>query len=512
MRELYGDTYNNERYTDETVLYKNKLIDPVTLSAGLTYLWGKDSEMFPLLSLTEGQNGLVSLSPKTLNDTQYVWNVMGRMSHVSKVVALVGGHSYPGKGFQPFKVIMEDDTFLRYYGATTADKQSNLRIQGDPVRLGTNRYEFTFRINTADPSAYVAASNFTAGTYWVMAPPSVAASHSDGTSSRSQSPGKWTNQFGYLRFSKNIAGNVANKVVNIEFDLEGGGTTNLWMPHEMKQFEIDRRLMLEEDLWSSIYNRDEYGVIHLIDEETGKPIPKGAGVKEILKTTDQYEAYSTLTVEKLDSVVNRLFANRIDKTPMELVLYTGSGGFRMFNDAIKADAGGNSYYQKLGMEEIMSGKDGYLSYGKYFAQYKTIEGHILTIKRASIFDNGLYAELDKANGNMYKGFPHESYNIIILDQSMTDGGERNIQLVAEKGREVLTGVYKGLTPLPDSWGAIGDGKLLSSKKSPLPDSWGAIGDGKLLSSKKDEASYEVFVSQGLTMKNYTTSYYMEFSR
>ena len=387
---------------------------------------------------------------------------------------------------------MESDSVPRFYGITTADKQNTLRVQSEPIKVGSNRWEYTLRINTADDAEYVAASNFVAGTYWVTAPPSVAASRSDGTSSRSQSPGKWTNQFGFLRFSKNITGNVANKVVNVEFDLEGGGKTNLWMPHEMKQFEIDRRLMLEEDLWSSKYNRDEYGIIHLVDEETGLPIPKGAGLKEILKVTDQYQTYSTLTVDGLDAVVNRLFANRIDKTPMELVLYTGSGGFRMFNEAIKAEAGANSYYHKMGMEEVMSGKDGYLSYGKYFAQYKTIEGHILTVKRASIFDNGLYAELDKANGNMYKGFPFESYNIMILDQSMTDNGERNIQLVAEKGREILTGVYKGLTNLPGSWGAIGSDKLLSSKK--------------------DEASYEVLISQGITMKNYTTSFFMEFTR
>ncbi len=492
MRELYTDTYNNERYTDENVLYKNKLIDPVSLSTALTYLWGKDSEMFPLLSLTEGQSGLVSLTPKTLNDTQYTWNVMGRMKHVSKVVALIGGQSYPGQGFQPFQVVMEDDTFLRYYGATTADKLNNLRVQGDPIRDGANRYIYTFRINTANPAEYVAASNFIAGTYWVQAPPSVAGAYSEGTSSRSQAPGKWTNQFGFLRFSKNISGNIANKVTNIEFDLEGGGKTNLWMPHEMKQFEIDRRLMLEEDLWNSVYNRDQYGVIHLIDEKTNQPIPKGAGIKEILKTTDQYETYSVLTVDKLDSVVNRLFSNRVDKTPMELIFYTGSGGIRMFNEAIKNEAGTQSYYQALGEKEITSGKDGYLSYGTYFNQFKTIDGHIITIKKASIFDNGLYAEMDKANGNMYKGFPDTSYDIILLDQSMTSDGDRNIQLVAEKGREILTGVYRGLTNLPDSWGAIGSEKLLSSKT--------------------DEASYEVLMSQGITMKNYTTSYYMKFSR
>lgn len=492
MRELYSDSYNNERYTDENVLYKSKLISEVQLSSALTYLWGKDSEMFPLLELTEGQNGLISLKPQTLNDTQYTWNVMGRMSHTIKVISLVTATTYPGQGCQPFEVIFEGDAVARYYGMTTPDKQNTVRVQSEPERLGGNRYKYKLRINTADLSEYVAASNFTAGSYWVMAPPSVPGAMSDGTASRSQTPGKWTNQFGFLRFSKNITGNVANKVVNIEFDTESGKKTNLWMPHEMKQFEIDRRLMLEEDLWSSKYNRDEYGIIHFIDDETGRPIPKGAGIKEILRTTDQYETFSTLTIDKLDQIVNRLFSNRIDKTPMELILYTGSGGIRMFNKAIFNEANGNSYYQRLGESEIRSGKDGYLSYGAYFNQYKTIDGHIITVKKASIFDNGLYAEMDKMNGNVYEGFAHESYNFILLDQSMTSAGERNIKLVAEKGREIITGVYKGMTNLPDSWGAIGDSKLIATKK--------------------DEASYEVLMSQGVNMDNYTTSYFMEFSR
>ena len=113
------------------------------------------------------------------------------------------------------------------------------------------------------------------------------------------------------------------------------------------------------------------------------------------------------------------------------------------------------------------------------------------MKRANIFDHGTRAELDRDNGRIYNGFPHESYNMILLDMSLTDDGQRNVQLVGEKGREVITGVYKGLTPLPASWGAIGSDKLLSSKK--------------------DEASYEVFVSQGITLKNYTTSYFFEFA-
>ena len=81
MRELYQTKYNSEKFTDVNMLYKNDLIDTPMLSRNLTYLYGKDTEMFPLLSLTEGQNGLTSLPRKELNDTQYTWPVIGRMKH-----------------------------------------------------------------------------------------------------------------------------------------------------------------------------------------------------------------------------------------------------------------------------------------------------------------------------------------------------------------------------------------------------------------------------------------------
>ena len=492
MKELYSTKYNSETYTDENILYKNNLIDTPTLSRGLTYLYGKDSELFPLLSLTEGQNGITSLKKKELNDTQYTWNVMGRMKHTSVVVALANSsNTKPGLGYSTFEVDFEDNMLLKFYGATSPDKAHNVRIQGTPIKVGVKQYRVKLVLNTSNPDEYIDLSNFSAGSAWVMSAPSVAASKSDGTTSNSMAPGKWTNQFGYSRFSKPIAGNV-DRVCNIEFDLEGGGTTNMWMPWEMKQWEIDRRLMLEEELWNGKYNRDKYGQIHLKDQESGEPIPKGAGLKEILKTTGQYDTYGTLTLAKIDSIITSLFSNRVDSTPMELVFYTGSGGIRAFNQAIKNSAAGNSYYDKLGQEEIMSGKDGYLSYGKYFMQYKTVDGHIITLKKAKLFDQGLLAELDRANGNMYNGLPNESYNMMLLDMSNNDDGERNIQLVGEKGREVVTGVYKGMSPLPGAWGSIGSGKLMSTKK--------------------DEASYEVFVSQGISMKNYTTSYFLKFEK
>jgi len=495
MREIKTVQYNSEEYTDQNVLYKNRLIDPVTLSNGLTYLYGKDSDMLTLMSLTEGQKGFTSIVPKLVNDSQYVWNVMGRMKHTSKVVGLANAsNTKPGLGGSVFEVDFEDDWFKRFYTITSPDKEFTCRIQGNPTQLASNKFRVRLILLTGNSSSYVTLDNFNGGKAWVMGAPLIAASKSDGTTSNSMSPGKWTNQFGLYRFGKQIAGNIANKVVNIELDTvtESGekGTMSAWMPFEMKLFEIDRRILLEEELWNSRYNRDANGVIFNKDEQTGEPLPRGAGIKDILYTTGQFETYGKLTLSKIDSIINKIYSNRVDDTPMELVLVGGKGAAREFNNAVKEAARGNSYYEKLGIEEITSGKDGFLSYGKYFNQYKTIDGHIITFKPSRLFDVGLYAELDRANGNMYQGLPHSSYDLFLLDFSITNGGERNIQLVAEKGREIITGIYKGMSPLPGAWGALASDKLISTKI--------------------DEASYEVIVSQGINMSNYMTSYWLKF--
>lgn len=489
MRELYSVQYDSKVYTDENLLYKHKLIDPVRLSKNFTYLYGRDSDMFPLLGMTEGQNAFQSIKPKVLNDTQYFWDVMGRMKHTARVVGLVGSNPTPGKGFQPFEMDFETNWLHAYYSAYSPDQKYAVRIQAEPKRQASGFYRALVRImNTTNPDTYVPLDNFAAGKAWVMGATSVAASLSDGTTSNQMFPGKLTNQFGFQRYSKQIAGNVANKVTVYEFDLEGGGKTKYWIPFEMKLWEQERRLLNETDLWVSEYNRDEHGVIHLIDERTGLPIPKGAGVKEMLREFGQYDTYGPiLTKAKIDNTLTRCFDNRVDDTPTEIILYTGTGGARMFHQMVMNDAVGNNFFVALG-DQIVTGGE-YMSYGKYFNQYKTIDGRIVTVKVVKMFDHGLFAEQNRENGQMHNGLPWFSYTMVFLDHSKSNDGERNIQLVAEEGREYITGVYRGLTPLPGAWGGIPEG---------------------LLSTREDMAAYEVMTSQGISIKNPTTSFWLDF--
>jgi len=227
MRELQTTLYDNRGYTDENVLYKHRLIDPVQLSKNITFLYGKDSDMFPLLTNTEGQGFTKSIKPKLLNDTQYEWSVMGRMVHTSVVFGLQNATNVkPGLGFTPFGVIFEDDRFIPQYGAYSPDGLHQVRIQSKE-KLANGKWLYEMILQGSNPNEFVDLGNFISGKSWVMTVPTVSASKSDGNASNSMSPGKMTNQFGFNRFSKNIAGNVANKITVFEFDTESGGKTNL---------------------------------------------------------------------------------------------------------------------------------------------------------------------------------------------------------------------------------------------------------------------------------------------
>ena len=147
-------------------------------------------------------------------------------------------------------------------------------------------------------------------------------------------------------------------------------------------------------------------------------------------------------------------------------------------------------FEKLSHEAIRSGGE-YLSYGKYFDQYLTIDNRLITVRPVKLFDQGLRAQQDRANGRLYNNLPLSSYSGVFIDHSLTNKGQRNTTLVYEEGREHQIGVYKGMTKLPGVWGAIREDLLLSDTK--------------------DKASYEVINSQGINFSNPTTSFWMELA-
>lgn len=489
LREIGQKQYSKEVYSDADMLLNFKVLGAVDLNKSLTYLWGKDSNQFPLLSLTEGQGAVSRKKPINAGDTQYKWKIMGRQTVTSPIVRLITPTTTPGKGFMSFKAEFRDNWIPYQYSAITPDGKHMVRMQTDGEQVASGGYIYEMIILTGDPNEYIDLSNFEQGKYWGMGAPTIAGELSTGSRSTAESWSEMTNQFGFHRFSKIITGNIANIVTEFELDYDDGSTSKLWMPFEMKQFELRRKRLLEEDLWFSSYNRDVNGVIHNQEKHSGKPIPRGAGVRDILIATGNYFQYAQMSIELIDMILSRIFEvrNDIDIANKEIVLYTGKGGSREFQRCIKRDAINNGYFDKLGAEEIQS-RGGILVYGAYFGQYKHSSGATVSVKVVELFDNGSRAEMDRKNNRMYMGFPITSYTMVFLDHSInTTTGERNIQLVCEEGRESLFGVYHGLTPLPAAWGAY----------------------DRNLSTREDIATYEVMTSQGINMLNGTTSFWAE---
>lgn len=487
IRELQSDRFDSRGYTDENALTNLMLSSPDQVSQTLTRLWSEDKfeSRFSFLAMTEGQGAI-----KEVNDVQFWWRVMGMMPHTDEVVYFdIATNPTPGIGRSLVKVLFKTRWIIPQYGLMAPDGSTQVYVHGEPEEAtiaGYSGYLYTLELKTLDNAAYIDPSNLMAGSHWIMTAPNVPESGSVGNRSNVMSPGKMYNQVSFKRYTKIIQGNISNKVVPIKFDgvnATGGGEATLWINEEQRQFEVWMRVMNNHDLYISEYNRTVDGRVLLLDQVTGKEIPLAAGVKQQVKDVGNFDTYGlTLPLAKLKNTVGDIFWGETDRGTMEIVIHGGQGFGEDLHEAIMMDAQGygSGFMQAIG-DKWINGKDGYLSYGNTFTQYKTISGHIITFKHDAMFDTGLLGELDRKNGRMHPrtGYPMSSHTGVFIDYSEY-GGERNVQLFQMKGQANISGVVKGLTPIPKAWGSVNVAQLANDK---------------------DESSYQVKQSRAINIKN-----------
>lgn len=484
MREIGKVKFSSDSYTDKNMILNMADIKPTVIDKELTYMWGKDSNRFPLLTLTQGQGGIGEAIKIRGGDTQYTFPIMGRLRVVFHCVGLATNSNLDG-GADSIEVEFADN-WLIYQHTAISPSGIHYRAQNDGILTSTGTYLYRLQKMSGNPNEIPPQEDFNNGAAWALGISSIPASKSDGNRTNKQGTTNATNQYSYYRFSQEIAGNVDNTVMEFEVSVDGGGKTNLWMPFEQRQWELQRRDMMEDDLWFSVYNRDANGVVHLKDEKTGEYIPKGAGVRDILRAAGMYETFSVLQLNRLKRIMNRVL-DATNNEAKEWVFHCGKGFAEMFNDAIYADARLNNYFMALGDANINDGADGFLTYGSYFNRWKLINGGYLTVKLTDVFDNGIRARQARANGKIYRGLPITSYNGCLLNYSIDDDGRRNIQYVEEEGR-FKQAVYEGMSPLPSAW------QMMTSNR---------------IADKKDIASYEVIGSQGINILKPTSCYWLE---
>lgn len=485
LREVSRGNYDDRGYSNEETIAHLMLAKPEEINNVLTYTYGMDDDRFPLTFLTEGQGsaGVVDIAT-----VQWTWKTMGRLKFNDFVIYFNSANQTPGKNGAMFDVEFKTHWLIEQYGLIAPDGVTQVRIMKDLGEGPHGGYLYRLKMTNPDPNAYVDPENLKAGKYWSMTAPTISESYSKGNRSNVMGPGKMTSQLEFHRYSKEIAGNISNVVVTYEFKTKSGGTTNLWINEEMRQHDIQCRIMDEERLWLAEYNRDVNGEIKLVDPDNGNPIPHTAGMQQICRESN-YDTYGDmLTLNKIERTIGDVLDKDTDTGSMEVVLACGKGFAQDFDMAIRNDARSEGFATPLG-DKMIEDFEGGLSYGKYFRRYKTVDGHIITLKHLPFLDHGTVAENAKANGMIHprSGLPITSHQAFLIDLS-TYQGVRNVRKVRQKGQIYKAGILKGLTDIPASWGSV---------------------PTDAISTEIDMSRYEVKNSYGLQVNNSTKMFQLK---
>ncbi len=430
--------YDSKGYTDENSLTNALMTKPDQISPVITHLMGKEEDKFPLTFMSEGQkNGVRTIE---LNSIEYEWNTIGRLRKASRVVSSAySAGDKPGLGGAFFYANFED-TWLKVQHTVITPNGTQVRVMFRPEANGSSN-KYTFQIINPSPTAFVDPSQFIPGAKWGMVGgASVSTSGSFGNESNVVTPGKMKNQISVLRKSYRLMGNIMNKYVEFQFNVEGKAT-KLWMDFERYQHMLDWKQSCEEHYWESQYNRRTDGTIPLKDQDTGLPIPIGAGIYDQIPNEDGY-ANGFLTEKKISQVIGDTFYGATDKKKMTAVLYGGLDFMAQFDQAMKRGVPG---FSAIDFGTFVSGSDRNLVLGNYFTSYKHVDGHVVVVKHLPLLDDGGRAEV--AEINPLTGRPLTSSEAYLLDMSVYDG-ENNIQMVSEKGRSMVTGVLQGMNDTP----------------------------------------------------------------
>lgn len=426
---VYKQHYNDSQVTDMNSLAKAFINKPTQLSPVITHIGGREDKKFPLTMLTEGMG-----NTKSIEQLEYEYRVQARMDHSRPVANTPSVTDNVGRGGAMFTVEFPDRWFIKDY-VLVSQNGVQARIMSDPVPSGTN-FAYTLQLVNPNPNASVPAEDLTEGSLWAQLFAPVGTDFSRGNASNWTSPSMIRHKLTTIRKSYQFSGNANDHVAEFELPT-ANGTSKYWMDYEEWQKMLQYKKEYETALWygKQSYNAD--GETQLKDEN-GQPIIIGPG---LLDQIINKETYSTLTEDKLHNVVGDLFFGMTDADNMEVTLYTGTGGAREFDKAMKSNLDANTYKQ-YNDRTFVTGSGRELTMDGFFTSYKHVDGHVVNVVKVPMFDHGPVAQASRKHPE--SGYPLESYRMVFVDQSRYDG-EANLQMINKKGREMVRWAVAGST-------------------------------------------------------------------
>lgn len=440
--ELYPAQFNASEFTSVNHLSKALLTQSSWLAPFVTHAYGTSaffgSRNFPLSFVSEGMGNTKKIDS---TDLSYKMAIIGKPKKTSTVsISSYAAGETPGRGHTKFKIIFQDRWFHKSLSVYSPSR-IECRVQSDPKQVGGG-WEYELKLMDPNANSYIPITDVLAGAVWGRGVSKVGLERSRGVESRSYSPFVVQNQLSLTRDTYKLAGNVKNKVMVLEIRADGR-TFKYWTQWEMYLRQLEFKEKCESDLWYSTFNKDDQGVIHVEDEDSGEKVPSGAGM---LQQVPNQDSYSILSTAKLQALITDIFFNASDSDRVNVEIYTGTGGLREASRAMEA---ASKQFTLVDSKHIGQGDgEGMLSFGGYFNVYKHIDGHTVTFKKLNMMDKGVMA--DTSPRHPIDNLPMESYNMYCIDNSVYEG-QRNLQYVSEAGREEINKVVQGMSNAPDGY-------------------------------------------------------------
>lgn len=440
MLRLYEASFNDKEFSSTNHLSKALLTQSEWLAPMVTHAYGTSGQYgannFPLSFVTEGMGNVKKISS---TDLSYKNAVIGKPKKTSTIsVATYAATDKPGIGHSKFKVVFADRWFYKSLSVFSPSK-IECRVQSEPRQVAGG-WEYELQLFNPSYTAYMPVTDLAAGTVWGKSLAKVSKERSKGVESRSYSHFATQNQLSVVRSTYNLAGNIKNKIMVLEIKADGQ-TFKYWTQWELFLRQLEFKEACETDLWISEYNKDDLGVINLSDEDSGDVVTSGAG---LLQQIPNQDSYSILTTRKIESLVTDVFFNASDADIVNVDIFTGTGGMREADRAMKTASAG---FTLVDSKQI-TGEGNNLMFGAYFNVYRHRDGHKVTFRKLPIMDKGVFADISRRHP--IDNLPMEGYNMYCVDSSSYEG-VRNLQYVSEAGREEINKVVPGMAALPDGY-------------------------------------------------------------
>jgi len=418
LQQVLKTYYNDQQMTDTNSLVNALMEKPEELSPIITHLAGREEKKFPLSFLTEGVG-----NTKSIDRFEYEYRVKTHEVNVRPVLSSVG----TGAGGSHFTVTFPDKWFVFPY---TLVSQSGVlaRIMSEPVP-DEGGYKYTLKLVSPD-QASMPSTDIAAGALFGMLYANVGVDFSRGNASNWSAPGLVRSKIGTIRKSYHFSGNAKDYVAQFTLPMKEGQSTQLWMDYEEYRHMLKFKEECEMYYWYGQKTYGNSGVNEMLDEN-GQPVISGPGLFEQIINKD---TYSTLTQKKIEDVIGDLFYGMTDATDKQVTLYTGVGGAREFDKALRNYYGTGNTYLQTSEAKFITGSGRNLGITGYFNSYEHIDGHRVNVVKVPLFDHGPVAQASAKHPET--GLPLESYRMTFVDQSTYDG-ENNLQMINKKGREML---------------------------------------------------------------------------